>query len=437
MNTNYKNFMYIFCVTSVMLVLSASCSIQKKIHHQANNILLNTNQLNNAQVGISIYQPSTKKYLYNHQAKKYFIPASNTKIFTCYAAMKNLGDSLVGAHYINDDNTFIVQFSADPTFLHPNFIRQPVLDFLKNNSVVILKNNNNIKPWGRGWAWDDFNDDYMAERSVAPIFGNVVHFEKKGNQLFTFPTYFKDSLTIFSSTQHNQFNIERNFFTNQFSVLKSNKKFTSIDIPFITSELLTIALLEDSLHKHIEYIDAAIENKQWKKIFSQSTDSLLKIIMHRSDNFFAEQCLLMIGNEKFGNMNDALTIDTLLKTDFKLLPQPLKWVDGSGLSRYNLCTPQDLVWVLNCMKDEFGWARTSTIFSEGNSGSLSGYYTQHAKNICAKTGTLSNIVALSGYITTKKKKECIFSILINQHQSTATEIRRLIEKFLIDFIEKN
>ena len=43
----------------------------------------------------SIYEPATNKYWYNFQADKYFVPASNTKLPTCYAAMKYLGDSLI------------------------------------------------------------------------------------------------------------------------------------------------------------------------------------------------------------------------------------------------------------------------------------------------------------------------------------------------------
>ena len=220
-------------------------------------------------------------------------------------------------------------------------------------------------------------------------------------------------------------------------VKKSNKKFTGDNIPYITSEPLTITLLEDSLHQPIAYIDATIEKTNWKKYYSQPTDSMLKIMMHRSDNFYAEQSLLMIGNEKLGKMDDGKTIDTLLKTDFKLLPQKPKWVDGSGLSRYNLMTPQDFVWVLNQIKTEFGWQRTSTIFQEANSGTLGGYYKNINGKLFAKTGTLSNVVTLSGYITTAKGKEIIFSVLVNQHQSSASEIRRIVEQFLVGVIEKN
>jgi len=158
--------------------------------------------------------------------------------------------------------------------------------------------------------------------------------------------------------------------------------------------------------------------------------------MHRSDNFFAEQSLLMISNECLGVMNDAKIIDLLLKTDYKNLPQKPKWVDGSGLSRYNLISPQDFVVVLEKMKNEFAWNRISTILPTGNTGTLSGYYQKYAGKIYAKTGTLSNNVSISGYLTTKRGKQIIFSVLVNNHQTSASNIRKSVEKFISSMIEK-
>ena len=152
--------------------------------------------------------------------------------------------------------------------------------------------------------------------------------------------------------------------------------------------------------------------------------------MHRSDNFFAEQTLLMVSNERLGVMNDAKIIDTLLKTDFKSLLQKPRWADGSGLSRYNLFTPQDFVAIFNKMKDEFGMERIKTIFPTGNDGTLANYYKAENGYIFAKTGTLSGVVALSGFLYTKKNKLLIFSVLVNNHNASATAVRRAVEKFI-------
>jgi serine-type D-Ala-D-Ala carboxypeptidase/endopeptidase (penicillin-binding protein 4) len=160
-------------------------------------------------------------------------------------------------------------------------------------------------------------------------------------------------------------------------------------------------------------------------------------MMHRSDNFFAEQSLLMVSNEKLGYMNDEAIIDYIKKNDFVGIPQMPRWVDGSGLSRYNMFTPQSLVWVLNKMKNEFGMVRLKNVLATGGEGTLSSLYKNINGFIFAKTGTLSNHVALSGFLYTKKNKLLIFSILTSGYQGSANPVRKAVEKFLVNLREQN
>ena len=74
--------------------------------------------------------------------------------------------------------------------------------------------------------------------------------------------------------------------------------------------------------------------------------------------------------------------------------------------------------------------RIKTILPTGNDGTLEGLYKSEEGYIFAKTGTLSGVVALSGFLYTKKNKMLIFSILVNNHQASATQVRRAMEKFV-------
>ncbi len=382
------------CLIPCLVLLSASCSIQKQIGRQAGQDIFSNKDFASAHVGISIYDPGTGQYLYNYQGDKSFVPASNMKLFTCYAAMKYLGDSLVALRYVDKGNgTIEVEANGDASFLHPDFKNQRVADFLKKQTRILLTDENwKDNALGLGWAWDDYNSDYMAERSVMPVYGNIGRFRQAGG---------------IQSIFHNRDN------------------------------QLLIRLLADTLKTKLELVHFTIDRlPDVVKLYSQPTDSLLKIMMHRSDNFFAEQTLLMLSNERLAMMNDSRIIDTLLKTDLKDLPQKAKWVDASGLSRYNLVSPQDFVWVLTQMKNEFKWERIKEILPTGGEGTLSGSYKNYAGRIYAKTGTLSNHVALSGYITTKKGKQLIFSVLVNAHQASAAAIRKGVEKFLTGVMDK-
>ena len=97
--SSIKNIAYL----TVLLGLS-SCSLQKKIGASAQTDVLDVAELKTAHIGISVFEPATGKYWYDYQADKYFVPASNTKIFTCYAGMKYLGDSLPGIKYLETNN---------------------------------------------------------------------------------------------------------------------------------------------------------------------------------------------------------------------------------------------------------------------------------------------------------------------------------------------
>src|SRR6187200_3393838 len=97
---NRKQGTFLFLISHFLfLILLTSCSIQQKISKSAKQVI-NDSSLLTAHVGISIYEPATGKFWYNYQDDKYFVPASNTKLPTCYAAMKYLGSNLRGLDYI-------------------------------------------------------------------------------------------------------------------------------------------------------------------------------------------------------------------------------------------------------------------------------------------------------------------------------------------------
>ncbi len=460
----------LFLVPCSIFIL-ASCSVSKKISKQADAILLNDSAISKGHIGISIYEPATNTYWYNYNATKYFVPASNTKLFTLYAGMKYLGDSLVGIRYQNSNDTAInIITTGDPTFLHPGFKNQPVLYFLKaRNKTIHLCGQLKDSALGYGWAWDDYSDDYMVERSAFPVHGNTVKVAVSGfNYIGTrvsrptwniTPKYFENFIdsefvldkrswlirdTNISKQKTQSFIIKRDRTTNKLNLVQGTSRFSNTEIPFAVNGIETsieilrnefgFKVVEGCLSDNSLY-PGIPDHLQYHKIKSQPSDSLFKPMMYRSDNFFAEQTLLMASNEHLGYMNDAAIIDTLLKLDLKDVPQKPKWVDGSGLSRYNLFTPQSFVYILNKMKNEFGLDRLKNILPTGGTGTISSYYKKDSGFIYAKTGTLSNNCALSGFLITKKGKLLIFSVLANNYQSGATPVRKAVERFLVGIRE--
>jgi serine-type D-Ala-D-Ala carboxypeptidase/endopeptidase (penicillin-binding protein 4) len=446
---SFFNWRTSFFVPGFFLLMT-SCSLQKQISKSATQLVLKDSSLTTAHIGISIFEPATNKYWFNYQGDHYFVPASNTKIPTCYAAMKYLGDSLVGVKVSEYKDYIIFNGTGDPTFLQEDFKTQPVFEFLKKldsskKLLLFAYSGWNETGLGSGWAWNDFDADYMAERSAFPIYGNLAGFHGKKQDLQIQPFYFSKYLDLSHSTSSAFVNrVDRSQYKNEFKIFSNGTSARTIKVPFITSDSLVVRLLNDSLKfsNPIKLasptpvdVDAVGVSTKYA-IHSQRTDSLLRITMHRSDNFFAEQTLLMVSNERLGVMSDEKIIDTLLKTDFKDLPQKPRWADGSGLSRYNLFTPRDFVAIFNKMKNDFGMDRIKVIFPTGNEGTLSNYYKAENGFLFAKTGTLSGVVALSGFLYTKKNKLLIFSVLVNNHNASATAVRRAVEKFIEQIREK-
>jgi D-alanyl-D-alanine carboxypeptidase/D-alanyl-D-alanine-endopeptidase (penicillin-binding protein 4) len=165
----------LFLILTFEFLLS-SCSVSKQISKSAKETVLTNKALTNAHVGISIFDPAENKYLYNFQGDKYFVPASNTKLPTCYAAMKYLGDSLIAGWMLSTDTAILIIPNGDPTLLHPDFPTQPLIAKLKNTArhIYITDANWKEEALGSGWAWNDYDQYYMAERSPLPVYGNVI-----------------------------------------------------------------------------------------------------------------------------------------------------------------------------------------------------------------------------------------------------------------------
>ena len=118
------------------------------------------------------------------------------------------------------------------------------------------------------------------------------------------------------------------------------------------------------------------------RIYSRPADSVFIPMMYRSDNFFAEQTLLMVSMQRIHIMKDETIIDTLLNGPLADLPQKPNWVDGSGLSHFNLFTPQDFVTLLIKFKNEFGMDRMKRILPTGGNGTLKNYYRRQRIYFC-------------------------------------------------------
>ncbi len=148
---------------------------------------------------------------------------------------------------------------------------------------------------------------------------------------------------------------------------------------------------------------------------------LYRALLQDSDNGIAEALLLMIGQEKFKEMDSQRAIDSILARWKPWLSDPVAWVDGSGVSRYNMITPRALVGVLQKIHETVGWKTIQSYFPQGASSGTLKKYANTA--VYAKTGTLRHNHNLSGYLVHPKGTTYAFSIMVNHHTAEAEEVR--------------
>lgn len=436
------------CVLLFSIVLLASCSMQQKIHKQAQQLLIKDSSLVEAHVGIAVQDNETGKLLYGYQSDKRFTPASNTKIYSCYTAMKYLPAKLPAAILTDLDTAILITPTGDPSFLHPDFTTHPFFEKLRsiNKPIYIHAENWQSAALGDGWSWNDYSEDYMTERSAFPVYGNLIHWYQEKSTKEN-PTNPNDTVDLFVYSipevewpvnfgkSGNSLRIERDQYRNAFTLFEGKEKSATVSVPFITQGIQTgLSLLKDSLGKEIRLADEqtlkAAKGIKTETVYSQPTDSLLKIMMHRSDNFYADMCLQMVSQQVLKKMDEDAIIAEVLKRDLSGLPQQPRWVDGSGLSRYNQFSPADMLHVLNKLREEQSWERIKTIFPKNGTGTLRAYQSRKDEFIYAKTGSLSGVLCLSGYVLSKKGKWYTFSIMVNNHHGIPAVIRKRMEAFL-------
>ncbi|WP_322971681.1 D-alanyl-D-alanine carboxypeptidase/D-alanyl-D-alanine-endopeptidase [Faecalibacter sp. LW9] len=375
-------------------------------------------------VGFYLYDPQEKKEVFSYNGNKYFTPASNTKIFTLYAAMKTLTDSIPAFKYAIRGDELHLEGTGDPTFMHPKFKNPKVLDFIKNkgSKIVFHWNNFDEESFLPGWTWDDFRKKYSPERSQFPINENLVTISKSGGTLKTFPSIFKESTVVKESSE------SRDFYENKFYIgLRSN----SVKVPFIVKEDVIKQIITDLTGKPVEMTKSSMPSPSLV-FYSQTSDKVYKEMMEESDNFLAEHLLILSSSTMNGKLSTTQTIKTISSRYLSDLAQRPEWVDGSGLSRYNLFTPQNFVQVLDKMYKEFPENRLFSIFPVGGrTGTIKNRYKDSSQPyVYAKTGTLSNTVTLSGYLKTKSGKTLIFSLLNNNVTKDLSWVRNENEKLL-------
>lgn len=150
-----------------------------------------------------------------------------------------------------------------------------------------------------------------------------------------------------------------------------------------------------------------------------------------SQNFYGEMILKTLGTGT-ARAGRAVVRDTL--SSWGIAPDSFVMVDGSGLSRYNYVTADAMVGVLEHVwaSDRLRGPFVAALPIGGWDGTLDSRMKKTVLDgrVEAKTGTIANVRALSGYLLTTTGQRLVFSIIVNNFTAPAAEIDVVVEKAL-------
>jgi D-alanyl-D-alanine carboxypeptidase/D-alanyl-D-alanine-endopeptidase (penicillin-binding protein 4) len=179
-------------------------------------------------------------------------------------------------------------------------------------------------------------------------------------------------------------------------------------------------------------------------VVSRPLSDLLFPILNSSQNWYAEMLLKLLGRERgqAGSWSEGLRVEKRFLLDSVGVDSTaFVATDGSGLAKNNLVTPRALMQILAfTRRHPAGAAFMRALPHAGQLGSLSKRFvgTPLEGRVVAKTGSVSRVNTLSGFIQRDKGGPLVFSILVNNQAAGTRALLAQIDSVVVEMgFEKN
>ncbi|MFL6375604.1 MAG: D-alanyl-D-alanine carboxypeptidase/D-alanyl-D-alanine-endopeptidase [Pyrinomonadaceae bacterium] len=437
-------------------------------------------------VGVKVISLSTGKAVLDQDADKYFIPASNMKNFTVAAAMEKLGPnfkfvtSIYAAAppdssgtvkgdlrvYGRGDVSISPPFAtADPNSVDVYYERMDALaSAIAAAGVKRIEGNiigdesyfsGHAVPYT--WEWDDMQSYDGAEVSALPLNLNAVTLIIRGGKPGqpcsvelgppTLVYQVTNTCVTAAAGAHRGVGLdkalERNSVVVSGSIAAGERWATSISVTHPAENF--VAMVKDRLQKKGVVVTGGsrvmipgtrpVEQTVIAHFDSPPFSEIAAKTMKPSQNMFAETILWTLGEEigrKNGGTGDSSklgldVVKSFLQQQVGITAEAFDPYDGSGMSRHDLITPDSIVRLYTYMAKQSPNAAVwrNALAVGGVDGTLRNRFkgTKVADNFHGKTGTLDQVSALSGYVTTASGEQLVVSIIVNNVPNIADRLR--------------
>lgn len=380
---------------------------------------------------ILIYNPLNRDTIFQLNHTLSVIPASNTKLFTTATAL-----SILGGNYP---------------------LSTKILTTDKNIKDGIVKGNLYIKGYGNSTFTSDNLENMVRElkkEGIKKILGNIIGDDSYFDERYTRADWITDG-TKYSRlppisaivVDRNRILIHRKIRYRRRGHLRTRiitiyKKINNP--PLYAAQLLRKKLIAAGIKVNKSAIKGITPKNAVE--LTESTillKDLIKLINKHSDNFLAECLFKTLGAAATGKQGNSIySTQTILKflKDNGIFSKGTSIVDGSGLSRYDQVTVGAIVGLLEKMYFDMKNFKTfySSLSIAGKDGTLRDRMrgTSAENDFHGKTGTLSGVSSLSGYLKTANGDELIVSMIFD-FKAGGTELHRKVENKIIEILTKS
>ena len=437
--------------------------------------------------GVSIRSLKTGEVLYAHNASRLQTPASSQKVITSAVAAERLGwdyrysTRIYAAGPLSDgdlNGDLVVVSNGDPTInpRHPDrwgtfdgWAKQLYEKGVRRVGGQLIGDDNAFAEpgWGFGWAWDDLALGYGAPVGALQYHENQVELligpgQSAGDRAIIGVSppgsgiILNHAVTTVAEGQPTRISLARAPGSNLLTVSGQIAAGAAAVTEYAAAPnptILYLNALREALARNGIFVGGNaldIDEARIKPDYASATllledrspaiGEIIDVCMKWSRNEYAETLLYSLappGQEATAAL--ALTSLTETLTQWGVAPELYVARDGSGLSRNDYLTPDALVQVLTRMwqdprhRDAF----QATLPQAAVSGSLTNRMrdTAAARRVWAKTGSMSNVRSLAGYVMTLDNEPLVFAFMSTGFRVPMSQIDAAMDQALVRLVE--
>ena len=462
---------------SILILIFCSLNIlaQSGLTRLRNDLdkIVNDKFFESSQIAIEIFDLTEGKLLYSHNNKLLLNPASNMKLLTSAAGLVFLGpeyefktklyySGIAEGTTIFGDLYVVGGLDPDITSDDIDTLVQAVKSvgkrFIINNIYADISIKDSLY-WGSGWMWDEHPDSDAPLLSALNMNDNIIEVFVTGNKVglrgdvslkpeTKFVRVENHSVTVPSNVP-NDLNITRDWVNNKNTIIiEGNVREGEISdssehaekLNLLEPEKYFLTLFKEHLEKENIYPTGELEIKplpEGSVYLTEINHSLAEVLMNlnkKSDNLNAEMVLYALALKDSAApaiAKNGIEIIKSLIDSIGLDPDDYSLADGSGVSRYNLVSAELIVELLKYM---YKHSEFITFYKSLPIAGVDGTLEKRMKNtlaesnVHAKTGTLTGVSSLSGYVFANNGNLISFSIFMQNYVENKSVARSFQDK---------